>query len=281
MDKDLPLFPNSDILFSVLKLWIRGAMQIFVSFLFVILILPFSNLSAEVVDIPARGTHTRLLVEGPENPKAVVALFAGSKGVINIQENGRHGMRGNFAVRTRGLLQDKDIVTVVVDAPADMQDDLRLHRNSADYVASLQVVLRYLKDRFKVPVWLHGTSRGAVSIAAIATKLSDTLEKPDGLVFSASLFRQAKRGFNVFVFDLEKISGPVLIMHHKKDACANTSPGDIGKFEAALKNASVTIKLYEGGKAKGGECRARHHHGFFKIEDEVIADMAAYILDQK
>ena len=235
----------------------------------------------EIIDVPARGTFTRLIVEQPSDPKAVVAIFAGGKGVVNIRENGRHGMRGNFAVRTRSLLRDESIATAVVDAPADMMDDLRLHRDSSEYAESMRAVLRYLKDRFKLPIWLHGTSRGSVSIAAIATILAETPEKPDGLVFSASLFRQAKYGFNVFVFDLGKISGPVLISHHKWDACAYTSPQDIPKFKAALNNAAVSVKLYEGGSARGGDCRARHYHGFNQIEHDVVADMAKFVLSQK
>ncbi len=47
---------------------------------------------------------------------------------------------------------------------------------------------------------------------------------------------------------------------------------------AALKRARpLKTLLYEGGIATGNPCKARHYHGFNGIEDQAIADIAAWI----
>ncbi len=239
----------------------------------------FRVLAQEVVDVPARGTITRILIESPETPKAMVALFTGGKGVVKIKADGKlKKARGNFAVRTRFELQKLGLATAVVDAPADMLDDLRPHRGSKEYAESMRAVIGYLKTRFKIPVWLHGTSRGTNSVTAIASDLSGTPERPDGIVVSATVFRGYKF-HNVFNYYLEKIGGPVLILHHKDDACRVTPPDDVEKFIKELRQASLVKSIfYEGGSPKGDECQARHYHGFNGIEKKVMADLANFIL---
>lgn len=258
-------------------------MNIFPVFLAsILLLLPAASLALDkkVVDVPARDTAVRLLIEGPDNPKAVVAIFAGGKGVLEIQSSGRlTKMSGNFAVRTRYTLHRLGLATAVVDAPADMLDDLRRHRGSAEYTQSIQAAIRYLKNHLKVPVWLHGTSRGTSSVAGVASNIKSAADLPDGIVLSSSVFRGRNKGFTVFDFYLEKITGPVLIMHHKEDSCAVTPPDDVGKLAKELKAAAVIKTLiFEGGEPRGRVCNARHYHGFNGIEDKVIADMAAFVL---
>ena len=56
-----------------------------------------------VVDIPTRpGVTQRILVLGPEKPKAAVILFAGGHGGLMLTPQGEMGWgKGNFLVRTR------------------------------------------------------------------------------------------------------------------------------------------------------------------------------------
>ncbi|MCI0501646.1 MAG: hypothetical protein L0Y61_07855 [Epsilonproteobacteria bacterium] len=76
---------------------------------FIILVIGILFLYAEVpqnvVDIPTRhNIHERLLVLSPDMPKAVVVLFAGGHGGLQISSDGKFGLgRGNFLIRTREL----------------------------------------------------------------------------------------------------------------------------------------------------------------------------------
>ncbi len=253
------------------------------AFLFLVLA-PAATQAAETVDVPARGTHTRILLDGPNNPKAVVALFAGGQGVLGLREDGRiRILRGNFALRTADLLHARDIATAIVDAPDDMQDDLRRHRGSAEFTQSIAAVFKYLREKYKVPVWAHGTSRGTTSVVAAVSNTKDPAARPDGIILSSSMLGDSGRGYYVFDFSLEKITGPVLIAHHRSDQCRYTSPDDVPKLEKALSAAGpVKTSFYEGGdEPRSDPCQARHYHGFLGIEDKVLSDMADFILGKR
>jgi hypothetical protein len=78
-------------------------------------------------------------------------------------------------------------------------------------------------------------------------------------------------------------AGRVLIAHHRSDQCPYTSPDDVPKLEKALTAAGPVRAIYfEGGdEPRSRACQARHYHGFFGIEDQVLADMANFILEKR
>ena len=234
-----------------------------------------------VIDVPTRDTSIRILVEWPTTPQAVVALFSGGAGNAGINDTGEIRIaRNNFAVRTRSLLHSHGIATAVVDKADDFPDDIRGRRGTVEHFKDIAAVIRHLRVRFGVPVWLHGTSRGTVSVANAASNLRKPPSAPDGVVFSASMLRLANTGNHVFDFHLDRIAIPVLIAHHRNDACSVTRARDVPRFVAELKAASpLKINFYEGGrKPISGPCSARHRHGFYGIEQRVLNDIATFIL---
>ena len=56
----------------------------------------------EVVDLETGGTTTGLFIEAPDKPKAVLAIFPGGAGIVEVNNFGTVGFgANNFAVRTR------------------------------------------------------------------------------------------------------------------------------------------------------------------------------------
>ena len=240
----------------------------------------------EVVDLETGGTTTRLLIEAPDNPKAVLAIFTGGMGVVEINSFGSIIWgEGNFAVRTRDNFRESGFATAVVDVPQAikkkvLQRKAKFYRQSPKYPTMMQFVMRHLREKFGVPVWLHGTSRGAISVTAIAAALAGTADAPDGIVASASVFVKARgKRLSVHDMDLGRITAPVLIVHHKDDACHVTPVSGVDAFARALSASSeVTRLLYSGGRPVGGKCKPNHYHGFEGIEKKVVKGMAEHIL---
>jgi len=232
----------------------------------------------EIHDVRARNARTRLRVETVADPLAVAVLFAGGKGAMQLSQDGAIGWgRGNFLIRARPLFSRNGIITAIIDAPSDHPRDLdNGFRSSPEHAADIGAVIGHLRQTYQVPVWLVGTSRGTVSVANAAARTGG--RKPDGIVLTASVLVANRRGGQLFDFDLGAIALPVLIAHHRGDRCRVTPPDKIAALTAALKRARpLKTLLYEGGIATGNPCKARHYHGFNGIEDQVIADIAAWI----
>lgn len=237
----------------------------------------------KVVDIPTRpGVTQRMLVLSPAKPKAAVVMFAGGHGGLQIAANGDLGWgRGNFLVRTRQLFAEQGLMVVVVDAPSDRQSAPFLQgiRQKPDHAADIKAVIAWVRDAAKVPVWLAGTSRGTQSVGYLATELSGA-EGPDGIVLSSTILFDDK-GLAVPAMPLDKVRIPVLVVHHKQDACRLCLFGFMPTLMNKLANAPRSKLLsFTGGESKGDPCEAFAHHGFNGIERDVVRQTVAWMLEK-
>ncbi len=234
---------------------------------------------AEVIDLKTRDSQIRLLIEGPANPSHVVALFTGGRGAVELRSDGSIGKgRGNFAVRTRTMLQARGMATVVVAAPDDNRN-LRGNRDRDNYAIDVGNVIGYLRSTFSRPIWLHGTSRGTNGIVLTLPKIKDASKKPDGIVLSSSITKRNKYN-SVFDAKLDEITGPVLVLHHREDPCRVTpSRGVKTLMKALIRAAPKKAILFTGGgqNTRGRKCGAKSKHGFIDIEQQVIKAMAGFI----
>ena len=240
----------------------------------------FGQVSERVVDIPTRpGVTQRFLLLTPEKPKAAVILFAGGDGGLEISQNGSiRYLRNNFLVRTRQLFADRGLSVAVIDAPSDRQRmALKGFRQKPEHVADIKAVIAWLKQQNNLPVWLVGTSRGTQSAAFIATELSVGQGGPDGLVLTSTILSDDK-GRAVPEMPLEKISIPVLVIHHEQDGCKHCSfsatSGLMKKLDGAQRKELVTFR---GGENRGDPCEALAYHGFNGLEKDVVGKIADWI----
>ncbi len=237
---------------------------------------------AEVVDLKTRGTTIRLLIEGPAQPTHVVALLAGGRGDVAVKDDGSIGMRDtDFAVRTRGLLNSAGMATAVVAAPNDMGKKLMDLRDSDDYATDFGNVMAYLRKRFQVPVWAHGTSQGTLSVVFPVSSIQDQRLRPDGLILSSPL-TPPLREFKLTLMDakLDAVTGPVLIVAHDRDSCKRSPPSGAQRLADELKRASPVRVLVVSGhneQAKGHSCAVTSQHSYPGMEQEVIDAVVRFI----
>lgn len=244
--------------------------------------LAWGQVAMRVVDIPTRaGVTQRVLVLEPENPRAAVVLFAGGNGGLRLGSDGTFGWgKGNFLVRSRERFAGQGLLVAIVDAPSDRQREpfLSGFRQTREHVADVKAVIAWLKEQTRVPVWLVGTSRGTQSAAFVATELPQEQGGPDGIVLTSSILRDP-RGRPVPDMPLEKIRVPVLVVHHRQDACRLCAFTDVPRLMAGLTSTrSKELLVFEGGNDTGDPCEAFAHHGFNGLESEVVSSIAARII---
>lgn len=239
----------------------------------------FADVSPRVVDVPTRSSVSeRLLVLAPEAPKAVVVLFAGGHGGLQLSREGKFGWgEGNFLIRTRELFAQAGLMVVIVDAPSDRQSEPFLNgfRQTEEHVQDIGAVVAWIKTQTTAPIWLVGTSRGTQSVAYIATVNPSDIH---GIVLTSTILYDIKSNA-VPQMKLEKLQMPVLVVHHKNDGCSHCSFDLTSSLMNKLTStSSKELLAIEGGQTKGDPCNAFGHHGFNGVEQEVVTKISNWML---
>ncbi|MGZ5040114.1 MAG: alpha/beta hydrolase [Usitatibacter sp.] len=206
---------------------------------------------------------------------ATVVLLPGGAGGIGMKEGVPTSQ--NFLVRSRDLFAGAGYNVAIVGKPSDREDLDERFRTSEAHVADLRSVVEKVRRDQGKPVWVVGTSRGTISAAALAAA-------PDapplaGIVLSSSVTNGVQA--SVTSVDLSRIRVPVLVVHHRDDACRICSPLDAPRIVAALKNAPARklMILAGGGGASGPPCEPLHYHGYIGMEREAVEAITSWMRD--
>lgn len=177
--------------------------------------------------------EARLPVYVIPNPGATASLIllpGGDAGTGKIAD-GQPGS-ANFLSRTRGEFHAANFNVLVVYRASDLNVLDYGYRISNDHVGELARVISYARQRFGKPVWLVGTSRGTVSATAAAIALGET--EVQGVVLASSV-TSSKPGA-ISSQHIASIKMPVLVVHHKNDACRICVPAEASRITSELKS---------------------------------------------
>jgi hypothetical protein len=242
-----------------------------------LLVLTAASVSAwaEIVRLDVRpGVKLPVHYVKRDGARATLILIPGGMGGFGKPENGEPTSR-NFLVRARAHFAEAGFNVAILGRPQD-QDDLTYElRIGADHLADIRKTVDFVKADTGLPVWLIGTSRGSVSAAAAAIAFPPELLA--GIVLSSSVVRDKPGALPGQ--KLAAIRVPVLLVHHKRDACPICRPDDLPTVLAALNQAPVKklVMLEGGGPPQGGVCEALHHHGFIGMEREAARAITDWI----
>jgi hypothetical protein len=250
----------------------------------------------EVVTIETRGgTTTRYALAYPQpapaqGGRAALVLLVGGGGHLNLDDKGcARALTGNSLVRSLPHFHGAGFVTALVDAPSDHpgEDGLAGFRVTAEHASDLGKVIADVRARASTPVWLVGTSRGAISAVNAAARLSGP-SAPDGLVLTSALmsgFHGSQKPWlahTVFDLPLEAIRLPILVVGHAEDKCIRSPANLMDKITARTNGAREQVFTVTGGPGRPGRpsidaCEGRAPHGFVEQEAEVAAGIARFI----
>lgn len=235
-------------------------------------------------------------------PKAVVVLIGGGdfnmaiRGNLDTGAGDVTGGANNFVVRTAQLVADAGYLTVALDRPVpaplpppgsvDPNTAADLYRTSVDHAVDILGVLKTLNVHH-LPVFLAGTSRGALSVVAqnriatgIATSSSVTVDRADN---GRRLYVGRPDTPNLLP---QYVQRPTLVLWHGEDGCFASQPagsralydslvaaGVDASFDIASGGVRVTVP---GNGVSPDVCGPLNFHGYMGIENTVIGRVTAW-----
>jgi hypothetical protein len=222
-----------------------------------------------VVTVPTRpGVTVRLAVGMPAGtPAGVLVMFPGADGARSFRVSGGTAiLGGNFLVRTAPMYVARGWAVAIVDVPSDHAGGIGdRFRASAEHATDIRAVVGTLAARSLHPIYLVGTSAGTTSVAYLGTALTDA--PIDGIVLTSTMK-------TVVEFPLNRVKVPVLIIHHRADACKATPPAAAELLPRRFTGSSkVTFVWAQGGSTPQSDaCEAFAAHGYIGIE-AAVADV--------
>ena len=244
--------------------------------------MPVAAFEEALTTVPSRpGVTTSALVVSPSTaPIATVVLFAGRHGGLGLSPAGIAWGEGNFLVRNRARFAEHGFLVAVIDAPSDRRDSgLWNFRTSPEHATDVKAVIAALRAMAPAPVWLIGTSMGTVSVASVAARLAAG-GGPDGVVLTSSVTRTSRTvGETVWMAKLDRITVPVLVVHHVHDACVVSPYGETRSLLKSLSRAGKKELLtFDGGDPpRSDACEAFAAHGYVGLDREVVKAIADWI----
>jgi hypothetical protein len=244
----------------------------------------------EVISVQTHaGSTTRYALTVPQGAKAALVLLPGGSGHADLDARGcAQNLKGNSLIQSQGHFQREGFATALVDAPSDHfgSEGLGGFRASAAHAEDLGKVVADVRKRVPGPLWLVGTSRGAISAANAAGRLKGTAA-PDGVVLTSPVTvgttggRLAWTAQTALDAPLESIVIPLLLVGHAADACLRSPPGGmdaIAKRTRSPRLQVVTVTGGPGSRQSGlAACEGRSPHAFVEQEAEVAAGIARFV----
>jgi len=255
----------------------------FVSILWLLMLGASMGVAAQdaLVAIPSRpGVTTSYWWMPRDHAQATVLLFSGGEGGIGLRDGAPQS--GNFLIRSRDAFAKVPMNVALIGNPSDAKKLSHAFRQSPEHLADVQATITDVLKRSAVPIWLVGTSQGTISAAAGAIAFGDARTQGlqiAGIVLSASV-TGAQEGGALPGLALDRITVPVLLYHHQRDACSITTPSAAKQLLGAL--TSATVKKYwevdGGANPSGNPCGALHYHGFIGMEALAVQQITEWVL---
>lgn len=230
----------------------------------------------QVLDIALRtGEGERVLYVTPSVVRANLVMLPGGAGDLGLSPDGNLRHDENFVVRTRKLWVARGYAVLIPDAVNHA--NLRGRRSSSKYASIVEELVQLARMRSSSPVFLLGTSQGAIAAAnGAAHAPAGALA---GVILTESVSRLGGSRETVFDAGLSDIRVPALVVANSKDACDVAPPEDAEKIAAAMTNSpEVQVARVSGGvEEPAPDCGSLSPHGYYGIETEVVGIISDWI----
>jgi pimeloyl-ACP methyl ester carboxylesterase len=228
-----------------------------------------------VLTIPVAGGQQSALYLAPPHPRATIVMLPGGAGDIGLGPDGSVAHGDNFVVRSRALWAAAGFAVLIPDAMDDR--NLRGLRSSPDYAELVGALVTAAHAQVQAPVFLFGTSQGAIAAMNGAAQLHHG--EIAGVVLSEAVSVMGGSHETVFDAHPDKVTVPALVIANSDDRCNVAPPQNAAKIAAAITQApSVKVLNVSGGEQRSSrDCGSLSPHGYYGIEGQVVDAVADWM----
>ena len=235
-------------------------------------------------------TVNYMVHEPTSTPKGIVLLIAG--GALTAKIVGTEGSvptssGGNFLVRSAHRFMQAGYRVITMDRPSDFSNYGNIdnanylydaYRTSVDHAIDITTIVNR-ENSEDLPVFIAGTSRGAISAVAQNTlAMGIAISSP----VTVSPAGGAPVGSDALPVDVVEV--PVQVLYHQMDGCGASVPANSADLINQFANSGVDVK---GNSLTGGFrdtvannlCGALDYHGFLGIENCAVNTTTTWIDD--
>jgi alpha/beta superfamily hydrolase len=241
----------------------------------------------QIVTFPSTrsGVTLRLLIGTPSAPpSAVVMQFAGGDGTNAFREDGgqvRVAAQASFSARVTNMYLEQGLATALLDVPSDQSGGISgQFRSTGAFLEDAAAAIAQVTARWPdAPLFIHGASNGTISATNLGLNLNETRIRALILTSTVGLMAQSAQFFTVANLPVEQLRLPVLMVHHRDDACG-LSPYAAAQRIRARRTSSPKVDFVSvaGGTPQSGDgCLGTGPHGLYGREREVVAVIADYV----
>lgn len=227
------------------------------------------------------GVTMDFLVMTPETPgqSDALILFPGGNGAGPFKLTAGGVVTGwSFLVRSADTFIRNGLSVIAVNPPSDHPTGMSTgFRESSEHAQDIATLTAYLRQQGYERIFLVGNSRGTLSATYLGARLSDSHVK--GVVLTSSL------EYDNFLrwLPLEQLRLPVLMVHHRSDACRVSSFEEAERTRASL-SATTAVDFTEvngGAYSRSAPCDNLSAHGFFGVEEKVVQVISDWVSGHK
>jgi hypothetical protein len=221
----------------------------------------------------------RLVIPAPPG-RASVVLMTGGNGLLSLDATGTIiDSTGNFLIRSANLFLRHGLNVMMADAlPAHPGGLDNVTRLTAAHAAELQGFINAALTRWNKPVWVVGTSDGSVSTVT-AGGFQPALSGLTGVVLTSPVTVLPPANQPTFNLDASRIRLPALVVWEVNDHCNISPPAGSATLFSLIPSNHKARRAFELAHSVATDpCGAFSEHGYAGIEEEVVGEIAAFIL---
>lgn len=236
----------------------------------------------EVRSISTRpGVTMDFLLMTPESSgqRDALILFPGGNGAGPFKMTESGVVSGwSVLVRSADTFIRNGLSVIIVNPPSDHPTGMSTgFRESSEHAQDIAILADYLEQQGYERIFLVGNSRGTLSVTSLGTRLKDSHVK--GVVLTSSL------EYENFLrwLPLQQLRLPVLMLHHREDACRVSSFEEAERTRTTLRASTAVdfIEVNGGAYPRSTPCDNLSAHGFFGVEEKVMQVISDWVNGRK